>query len=111
MLPYETAKTLYEEIRDKAAICPKQGFDKLYRRFLQNTADYASARLSWTFMDREARNENDRSRSIKHDGFMSSLTAVCRNLEVNEIDTILPDRKAKGDFACYIALILALEQR
>ena len=27
------------------------------------------------------------------------------------IDEIMPDRKLKGDFACYVALFLSLEQR
>ena len=46
-----------------------------------------------------------------HDAYMSSLVAVCRNLGIEGIDEIMPDRKAKGDFACYIALFLSLEQR
>jgi hypothetical protein len=39
------------------------------------------------------------------------LTAVCRNLGMDNLEEILPDRKTKGDFACYIALFLGLEQR
>lgn len=55
--------------------------------------------------------EDDRGRSIKHDAFMSMLGAVCRHLGLEGVDVILPDRKNKGDFACCIALFLALEQR
>lgn len=62
-------------------------------------------------MNQSARSEDDKSRSLKHDAFMSILGAVCRNLEIEGIDELLSDRKMKGDFACYIALFLALEQR
>lgn len=111
MLQYETAKKLYDEISEKASKCTKEGFDDFYREFLQDATDYAVTRLNWFFMNQSERNEDDASRSIKHDGFMSLLTAVCRNLEITGIDDILPDRKTKGDFACYIALFLALGQR
>ena len=33
------------------------------------------------------------------------------NLEIDGVEELLPDRKTKGDFACFIALFLALEQR
>jgi len=39
------------------------------------------------------------------------LNAISRNLDMEEIETVMPDRKTKGDFACFIALFLALEQR
>lgn len=111
MLEFETAKKLYDEISEKAAKCSDEGFDDFYRGFLEDAANYADTRLKWSFMDREARIENDRSRSITHDSYMSLLKAVCRHLKINGIDEIMPDRKMKGDFACYIALFLALEQR
>ena len=111
MLQYEVAKKLYEEIKEKAATCSKDGFDEFYQELLAGAAEYAMTRLTWSFMDLESRREDDRSRSIKHDSYMAMLNAVCRNLGIEEIDKIMPDRKTKGDFACYIALFLALEQR
>ena len=111
MLSYENAYTLYWEISEKAAECTIKGFDKLYRRFLQNAVDYAKTRADWTFLDQETRLEQDTARSIKHDAFMSLLTAVCRNLEITGVEELMPDRKTKGDFACYLSLFLALDQR
>ena len=111
MLQYEIAQKLYEEIEEKAAKCPKEGFGEFYREFLQSAADYARTRLAWSFMDVEECEADDAGRTMKHDGYMAMLNAVCRNLGVEGIDEIMPDRKAKGDFACYIALFLALEQR
>ena len=111
MLQYDVAKKLYDEITEKAAKNPDEIFKDFYHDFINSAAEYAKTRLSWSFMDLEARREDDRSRSVKHDGFMAMLNAVCRNLGIDRIDEIMPDRKTKGDFACYIALFLALEQR
>ena len=111
MLKYEVAKNLYDEIKQKAVKNTKEGFSDFYLRFLKDAIDYANNRAAWAFMDWAARCEDGASRSIKHDGYLSMLSAVCRNLAIEGIDEIMPDRKAKGDFACYIALFLALEQR
>ena len=108
MLQYDVAKKLYEEIKEKSAKWSKEGFDEFYQEFLAMAAEYAKTRLSWAFMDMD---EDDVSRTIKHNAFMARLTAVCRNLGMDNIEEIMPDRKTKGDFACYIALFLALEQR
>ena len=111
MLQYEIAKKLYEEIEEKAAKCSKEGFGEFYRSFLEDATEYAKTRMAWSFMEQDERAENDRGRSAKHDAFMAMLQAICRNLGIEEIDEIMPDRKTKGDFACYVALFLALEQR
>ncbi|MBR2043544.1 MAG: hypothetical protein IJ946_04320 [Clostridia bacterium] len=111
MLQYEIAKRLYDEIKTKAKNDTRPGFDDFYNGFLKSAVSYAETRTEWNFMELSERMERDRSRSIKHDSYMSSLGAVCRNLGIEGIDGIMPDRKAKGDFACYIALFLALEQR
>ena len=111
MLQYEAAKNLYEEIKEKAVTYFKDGFDELYEMFLESAADYAKTRIAWSFMDQTTRMEEDGQRSVKHDSFMAMLSAVCRNLGIEGSDEIISDRKKKGDFACYIALFLALEQR
>lgn len=111
MLKYEVAKKLYEEMEEKAAKNFSDGFDEFYKSFLETAVDYAKTRAAWSFMDKAARIADDRGRSIKHDAVISMLGAICRNLGIEEVDEIMPDRKTKGDFACYIALFLALEQR
>ncbi len=111
MLQYEQAKKLFEKINARAEKNSDTVFSEFYKNFLESAADYAATRTSWSFMDYEARTESDRGRSIKHDAFMSMLGAVCRNLSITGINEIMPDRKTKGDFACYIALFLSLEQR
>jgi hypothetical protein len=111
MLQYEIARELYEELKEKAAHSSKNGLQDFYKMFLKSAAEYAATRTSWAVMDQASRNEDDRSRRMKHDAFISMLNAVSRNLGIENIDDIVSDRKAKGDFACYIALFLALEQR
>ena len=111
MLKYEVAKKLYEEMKEKAEKNHDEMIAGLHQDFLDAAAEYAKTRLSWSFMSMVAKREDDASRTIKHNGFMTLFSAVCRNLSIDGIDEIMPDRKAKGDFACYIALFLALEQR
>ena len=111
MLQYETAKQLYDELKERAKQSPKQGFQDFYKLFLKSAMDYAATRAAWVTMDQAARNEDDKPRRLKHDAFISMLNAVSRNLGLEEIKEIMPDRKTKGDFACYIALFLSIEQR
>jgi len=110
MLQFEEARQLYEEMKEKAAHSSQSGFQDFFKLFLKSAADYAATRSAWAIMDQSARNEDDKPRRLKHDAFISILNAISRNLDVG-IEEIMPDRKSKGDFACYIALFMALEQR
>ena len=111
MLQYETAKRIYDELKEKAKQSPMSGFQEFYKMFLKSAVEYATTRAAWATMDQAARNEDDKSRRMKHDAFMTMLNAITRNLGMEEIEAIMPDRKTKGDFACFIGLFLALEQR
>ena len=111
MLQYDDAKRLYEEIEAKMADNKDQDLQELYEDFLKAAAEYAKTRLSWSFMDMDAKRQDDGSRTIKHNGFISILTAICRNLGIDGAAELMPERKSQGDFACYIALLLALKQR
>lgn len=111
MLQYETAKRIYDELKEKAKQSSMSGFQEFYKMFLKSAADYAATRAAWATMDQAMRNEDDKARRLKHDAFISLLSAISRNLGMEEIEEAMPDRKTKGDFACYVALFLALEQR
>lgn len=111
MLQYETARKLYEEMKEKAAVKFTGSSEDFYKFFLKAAEDYANTRTAWACMSQAERMEDDKARRHKHDAFISILTAVSRNLSIDDIEEILPDRKTKGDFACYIALFLGLEQR
>lgn len=113
MLLYDVAKSTYLEIKAAviAADDPLDRYADMYERLLKSAVSYAETRAEWAFMNRADRAEFDRGRTIKHDAFMSNLTALCDALHIKYIDTLMPDRKDKGDFACYIALFLSIEQR
>lgn len=111
MLQYETAKRIYDELKEKAKQSSMSGFQEFYKMFLKSAVDYSATRAAWATIDQAARNEDDKSRRLKHDAFISMLNAISRNLGMVEIETVMPDRKTKGDFACYIALFMGLEQR
>lgn len=111
MLQYEIAKRIYDEMKEKSRQSPMHRFQNFFKMFLQSAVDYANTRAAWATMDQAARNEDDKPRRMKHDAFISMLNAISRNLGMEEIEAVMPDRKTKGDFACYIALFLALEQR
>ena len=111
MFQYEKAKELYEELKTKADRIQDSDIKELYDDFLKSTVDYSKCRVRWAFMDKDERMSDDKSRSMKHDAYMMMLGAVCRNLDIEGIDEIMPDRKTKGDFACYITMFLGLEQR
>ncbi len=111
MLRYEIAKELYGQIKARASQSTDKDFIGFYETFLKDAVGYAENRTAWSFMDDEERAGDDKSRSIKHDAYISMLDAVCRNLGIDGIYEILPDRKTIGDFACYIALFIGLEWR
>lgn len=111
MLKYEDATELYHTLQTKSKDCAIEDFDEFYEDFLKLAVSYAKVRSDWSFLTLSEQNDNDAGRTIQHEAFMSALGAVCRFLNVKDIDMLLPDRKTKGDFACYIALFLALEQR
>ena len=111
MLQYDTARKLYDEMTEKAAEKFPGSSGDFYRLFLKIAVDYANTRTAWANMTKDERTEDDKARRLKHDAFISILTAVSRNLGMDNLENLLPDRKTKGDFACYIALFLGLEQR
>ncbi|MBP1576437.1 MAG: hypothetical protein J6A68_02780 [Oscillospiraceae bacterium] len=115
MMNYEIAKAVYDELCEKANKSSIEGIEEFYEEFLQSAVNYAKTRAAWHFMSREEKMTEDSNRSAKHNDFISTFHAVCRNLGVEVIDKIpceaLENRKTIGDFACYIALFLALENR
>lgn len=111
MLNYEIAKELYEHILRKAMKEPDADFQEFYRDFLTLACEYAKIRTEWGFLTPKEQAEQDAARSRKHDAYMAMLSAVCRNLGIEGIEEIMPDRKTKGDFACYVSLFLSLEHR
>ena len=111
MLRYDVAMEWYEDIKEKGEATTDEDLKDIYRDFLKSAVEYTAKRTAWSFMDWSERAEDDACRSSYHEGFMSRLRSVCRNFGIDGLEETMPDRKTKGDFACYITLFLSLEQR
>ena len=111
MLRYDVAMEWYENIKEKGEALTDEDLKDIYRDFLKSAVDYTAKRTGWSFMDWRERGTDDGERSKIHDGFMSRLEMICRNFGIEGLEETMPDRKTKGDFANYITLFLALEQR
>ena len=111
MLRYDVAMEWYEEIKEKGEALADKDLKDIYIAFLKSAVDYTAKRTRWSFMDWSEKSADDGARSNLHEGFMTHLGMVCRNLEIDGLLETMPDRKTKGDFACYITLFLSLEQR
>ena len=111
MLRYDVAMEWYENIKEKGETVADEDLKDSYRAFLESAVEYTAKRTGWSFMDWSEKSADDASRSAYHEAFMSRLRSVCRNFGIEGLEETMPDRKTKGDFACYITLFLSLEQR
>lgn len=87
---------------------------------IKSAVEYAWIRSEWANMTREERIERDAGRSAKHNLFISNLTILYRYLrklnphagDLDLLEDLLEsDRKEIGDFACFIAYQIMLENR
>ena len=103
------SRNCYDQIKESSLESLKLS---LYRQAL----DYAQVRSQWQLMTLEQRKEIDPRRTMVHNAFIDSANILSRNMtkqgEDNSWREVLgDDRKVIGDFACYVALFLALEAR
>ena len=109
MLSASQARNCYEQINGTS-------LQSLRCSLYQLAIDYATIRSQWPLMTLEQRKETDPRRTIAHNAFIDSVNILSRNMakqgEDNSWRGVLgDDRKVIGDFACYVALFLALEAR
>lgn len=109
MLSASQARTCYEQINETS-------LDSLRLTLYRQAVEYAKFRSQWSFLTFEQRKEIDPSRTISHNAFIDSANILSRNMTKQGEDnswraTLGDDRKVIGDFACYVALYLALESR
>ena len=86
----------------------------LRKEFFKYCAEYAQVRTQWSFLTKEERLERNQSRTLKHNALISSANALSRNMVQNEEDAswraeLGTDRRRIGDFACYVACFIGLE--
>lgn len=109
MLSHAVASQCYQDIlTSQQADLRTQLFEAAIR--------YAQFRAEWSLASLEQRREMDRPRSAAHDAFITACNVLARAMHAAGENTAwrdrLPDdRKAIGDFGCYVQLFRALEAR
>ena len=83
---------------------------------IQKDVRYARLRTDYQLTPSESRNEIGSLRTIAHNAFIDSCNILSRNMADNDEDItwrkmLGDDRKAIGDFACYLHCILAIQAR
>lgn len=81
-----------------------------------NAIDYARIRVDWFNGAVEQKKEIDELRRIKHNVLIDNCNILCRQMSDLGEDSswmakLSNDRKATGDFACFVHLIMGLNSR
>ena len=117
IIPTEEAQSLYDELVEIVKANVKDTtLMELWDELLEAVMDYAEFRQRWLLMEIEKRISKDKTRTMYHDVVMVKFDILARYMEKNGMDVswktaLGENRKRVGDFACYIALFMALEQR
>lgn len=107
------AKEIYDEIlqyRQEA----DEAIDDLYEDLDKKAVRYANIRASWHGYTRAEKLEKDSGRTAAHDAFIAAVNIIGRYQTKSGAgwwERLGDDRKRIGDFACYLALFLALDAR
>lgn len=106
--------TIYELIMDGCA----QSADADRRELAEDAAScackYAIFRIKWHDYTMEEKRANDAYRTSAHNRFIDALRIYLRYVGSTGIEVPSPDyedRKTIGDYACYIAYRLAVNER
>ena len=93
----------------------------LWRDLRRASATYAPLRLEWRLAEPGERGEIDGRRSGAHEVVIDACNALSRRCGVHGLDqtwraelgdaSTAEGRKRIGDFACYVAFVMALEAR
>lgn len=95
---------------------------ELYNELIEKAVRYASYRANWFVWDREKRMERDSSRSSCHNALIINFNMLARYLKMQGKEAAWRDelgyeeddmynRKAIGDFACYLVFVNSLNAR
>lgn len=113
ILQYQEALEIYKTM-DENLDGHDEDIISLYNRLIEKAVRYAYIRAEWNSLSREEKLEKDDTRTAAHDSFIASVNIISRT--EGEIgsqwrERLADDRKRIGDFACYIALFLAIDAR
>ena len=116
-LEEKNSLTFNDMQRIHAAMVADIGTDKdaldLYSELLDMATKYASIRMSWMSLSKQAKMDEDEKRTICHDSLIIKVRKLSRSIgKEHEWNKILgEDRKRIGDFACYLAFLNSLHAR
>lgn len=95
---------------------------ELYNDLIKVATRYAAIRANWLLMSREEKMEQDPSRTSCHNSVITHFNMLARYLKQQEKTAVWRDelgyeeddsynRKAIGDFACYLAFVNGINAR
>lgn len=95
---------------------------ELYDDLIKVATRYAAIRANWLLMSREEKMEQDPSRTSCHNSVITHFNMLARYLKQQEKTAVWRDelgyeeddsynRKAIGDFACYLAFVNGINAR
>ena len=104
-----TAQLICDEMR-------KSSSDFLVDGVAEAAVRYARIRTDWVLASSEERQDRDAARTAAHNRLIDACNILSRNMaekgeDIQWRDRLGYDRKAIGDFACYLHCILGLGAR
>lgn len=116
VLPVEEAMQIYNDIFESVSKCKIDDKDEFVEDFLSKSCWYAYIRTQWEFWSRVERIEKDSERTIQHNSVIDSINILARLLNSDGIDTpwreqLGDQRKRIGDFACFVAYMVGINNR
>ncbi len=116
ILTVEDAMKIYEKMAASIDQCGLEDKMDFWNDCLKKAASYTKIRNDWELMSREERIEADEGRTMRHDGFITSLNILSRIAAKEGVDNtwreeLGDERKRIGDFACFITYITGISNR
>ena len=119
-LTFEKMDALHTQILSE--IGTDDDANELYDELIRKATDYAKFRAKWFLWDRETKREQDESRSSCHNSLIVKFNMLAKYLKLQGKEALWRDelgyeeddrynRKAVGDFACYLVFVNSINAR
>lgn len=119
-ITFEKMQTIHTEML--AEIGADTGSLELYDELMKVATRYAAIRANWLLLSREEKSEQDSGRTSCHNSVITHFNMLARYLKqqgkaaawrdkLGYEEDDLYNRKAVGDFACYLAFVNGINAR
>ena len=119
-MAFETMQTIHAEMLVEIGV-DKDALE-LYDELLEVATRYAAIRANWLLLSREEKNEQDPGRTSCHNSVITHVNMLARYLKQQGKSATWRDelgyeednpynRKAIGDFACYLVFVNGVNAR